>query len=86
VLLPSDTRRKRLTSITAVLLPFVAHTLTLPSICRRGFTIAYLCMFFVGAGVKRRPRRVIRQVQDRKDTGEKAGGKETCVTNREASH
>jgi hypothetical protein len=30
VLLPSDIRRKPITSITAVLLPFVAYLLTLP--------------------------------------------------------
>jgi hypothetical protein len=32
VLLPSDTHRKPITSITAVLLPFVTHLLTLPRI------------------------------------------------------
>jgi hypothetical protein len=30
VLLPSDTHRKSITSITAVLLPFVTYLLTLP--------------------------------------------------------
>jgi hypothetical protein len=35
VLLPSDTHRKPITSITAVLLPFVTYLLTLPRIAPR---------------------------------------------------
>jgi hypothetical protein len=39
VLLPSDTYRKPITSITTVLLPFVTYLLTLPCITQFGFVI-----------------------------------------------
>jgi hypothetical protein len=41
VLLPSDTHRKPITTITAVLLPFVTYLLTLPRIWKENYSRCY---------------------------------------------
>jgi hypothetical protein len=47
VLLPSDTREKPITSITAVLLPFVTYLLTFPRSNRRTTHLSYRSARFV---------------------------------------